>query len=143
MLKDNDLAEDIVQTVFLKLWEKKGRLQMEEKIGGYLYKATHNLSLNYIRNNKIRNERIKDANRSVHSLANDVEENILASDLSKRIHRIIEDFPERCRLIFLKSRVEGKKYSEIAAELGISVKTVEAQIGKALKILKEKLQDYL
>ncbi len=143
ILKDNDVAEDIVQTVFLKLWEKRERLQIEEKIGGYLYRATYNLSLNHIRDNKIRKKHIKEAKRSVPSLANDVEENTLASELAKRIQDVMKGLPERCRLVFFKSRVEGKKYSEIAAELNISVKTVEVQMGKALKIFREKLQDYL
>jgi RNA polymerase sigma-70 factor (ECF subfamily) len=142
ILKDNDVAEDIVQTVFLKLWEKKDGLLMEEKIGSYLYKITYNLSLNYIRDNKTRNERTKDAARTLDPLTNHGDEDILVSDLSKRIRAVMETLPERCRLIFLKSRVEGKRYAEIASEMDISVKTVEAQIGKALKIFREKLQDY-
>lgn len=143
ILKDNDDAEDITQTVFLRLWEKKDELLMEEKIGGYLYKSTYNLSLNHIRNNKTRDKRIKDANRAVNPIVNNVDEDILASELSTHIREVIDRLPERCRLIFLKSRIEGKKYIDIAAEMNISVKTVEAQIGKALKIFREELKDYL
>ncbi|WP_344978174.1 RNA polymerase sigma-70 factor [Compostibacter hankyongensis] len=143
MLKENSAAEDIVQTVFLKLWEKKGQLLGEEKVGSYLYKSTYNLSLNYIRDSKTRGKHKQDAAQAIDPLVDNTHDKILATDLSLRIRGVMEELPPQCRLIFLKSRVEGKKYAEIASELNISVKTIEVQIGKALKVFREKLKDYL
>lgn len=143
ILKDNHLAEDIVQTVFLKLWEKGDKMLMEEKIGNYLYKTTHNLSLNYIRDQKVKEKYMREAAGVADPLVDHVNEEISASELSGHIRAVIKKLPEGCRAVFLKSRVEGKKYAEIAAEMNISVKTVEAQIGKALKIFREELKDYL
>ncbi len=143
ILKDNHIAEDIVQAVFLKLWEKKDQLLMENQIGSYLYRTTYNLSLNYIRDNKTRKRHIKNVSKTIHSSVDNVNEKLSGSELSIHIHEVIETLPPRCKLIFLKSRKEGKKYKEIAAEMNISVKTVEAQMGKALKIFREALKDYL
>ncbi|SDG38127.1 RNA polymerase sigma factor, sigma-70 family [Chitinophaga filiformis] len=71
------------------------------------------------------------------------EQQTLTRELEKHIAQATGALPEQCRVIFLKSREEGKKYAEIAAELNISVKTVEAQMSKALKLMREKLADYL
>lgn len=143
IVKDNDASEDIVQVVFLNLWEKKDRLLGEEKIGSYLYKSIYNLSLNHIRNKKTKLKNTKDASRIGDHLVQNAADRTIANDLSTGIRQVLNSLPTQCRIIFLKSREDGKKYAEIAAELGISVKTVEAQIGKALKIFRKQLQDYL
>ncbi len=143
IVKNNDVADDITQTVFLKLWEKRDKVLMDNKIGSYLYKTAYHLSLNSIRNNKVKERYIKDISENRHSSANNIDDEASASDLSKLIREVTERLPARCQLVFLKSRVEGKKYTEIATEMNISVKTVEAQISKALKIFREELKDYL
>ncbi|HVI47150.1 MAG TPA: RNA polymerase sigma-70 factor [Chitinophaga sp.] len=143
MLKDNDAASDVVQSVFIKLWEKRDVLLMEEAIGSYLYKSTHNLCLNHIRNTKTREHHTQYAAADMTPVVNNTKDKVLTAELSGRIQGVLESLPTQCRIIFIKSRMEGKKYAEIAAELEISVKTVEAQIGKALKIFREKLGDYL
>lgn len=143
ILKDGDAAEDIVQTVFLKLWEKKDRLLALEKIGSYLYKSTYNLSLNYKRDHKTRDIREKEGSSTINPMVDQINEEILATELSLRINRVLEELPSQCRIIFLKSRTEGRKYLEIAKDLNLSVKTVEVQMGKALRILRERLKEYL
>lgn len=143
ILKNNQLAEDIVQNVFLTLWQKRDGIQIGEKIGNYLYTTTYHLSLNHLRNQKVKKRYVAEAMNTVKLHDNSATEKIAASDLHTRIQAVVEKLPARCRAVFLKSRVEGKRYAEIATEMNISVKTVEAQIGKALKIFREELKDYL
>lgn len=143
ILKDNDTAEDIVQTVFINLWERMDHLQLEDAIGSYLYKSTYNRCLNHIRNDKTREQRTYDAAGRMHQAVNNAEDRVRTTELSGRIQTVLENLPPQCRLIFVKSRMENKRYATIAMEMGISVKTVEAQMGKALKIFRDKLKNYL
>lgn len=140
LLKDEDQASDIVQQVFVRLWEKREKVVMGDAIRGYLYRAVYTLCLNYIRDGKTKAQYIAHAGRNMDHI---VEDKLQASELSNRINIIMESLPPQCRLVFVKSRIEGKKYAEIAAEMNISVKTVEAQIGKALSLFRSKLADYL
>lgn len=142
IVKNNEEAEDIVQAVFAKLWEKWEDIDMQESTRAYLYKWVHNRCLNNLRHEKIR------ANYVVQTTAGKidngnvvVESTVQEKELSKQIRDAIASLPPQCRLIFQKSRFEDKKYHEIADELRISPKTVEVQMGKALKILRNKLLD--
>lgn len=138
IVKDSDEAKDIVQTAFVKLWEKRNEVNMSTSARSYLYTSVHNLSLNTIRNRKSReshHEYLKPQETAgdLHSAEQ--------KEVRARINHAIEALPQRCKEVFCKSRFESKKYAEIAEELNISVKTVEVQIGKALKILREVLAD--
>ena len=143
LLKDMDAASDIVQVVFKKLWEKRDDLLMEDTIKGYLYKATHNLCLNSIRDQKVRAQHLQVVALNTATIHGNARDKVMVNELTVRIQAVTDSLPPQCRLVFIKSRVEGKKYAEIASELNISVKTVEVQIGKALKIFRSKLGDYL
>lgn len=140
IVRENEQAKDIVQTAFCKWWEKRMEIRIESSIKSYLYTAVYNHSLNHIRNTKNRKtytvdfteNNIEAAEENRHDLAN-------STELEYRLKNAIEDLPPRCKLIFLKSKFEKKKYSEIAAELNISVKTVEAQMGKAFKHLRGRM----
>jgi RNA polymerase sigma-70 factor (ECF subfamily) len=139
MIKDNEEARDIVQKVFIKLWEKRHEVNIPGSAHLYLYTAVHNLCLNAIRDKKTRTNYISHYTHSetgitVASLAEEKE-------LERQIYAAIDTLPPRCREVFCKSRLEGKRYAEIAGELQISVKTVEVQMGKALKILRSLLAD--
>lgn len=138
IVKENGEAKDIVQAAFVKLWEKRNEVNMNTSAKAYLYTSVYNLSLNTIRNRKTR-EGHHQQMRPVQftSDLNSAEQ----KETRTRINEAIEKLPGRCREVFCKSRFEGKKYAEIAAELDISVKTVEGQVGKALKILRETLSD--
>jgi len=138
IVKENGEAKDIVQAAFIKLWERRNEVNMNTSTKTYLYTSVYNLSLNTIRNRKTREEHHQQMiPPGFTSWLNTTEQ----KEMRIRINRAIEDLPERCRQVFYKSRFEGKKYAEIAAELDISVKTVEGQMGKALKILRETLSD--
>ncbi|HEU4858222.1 MAG TPA: RNA polymerase sigma-70 factor [Chitinophagaceae bacterium] len=143
ILRDEMEAEEMVQQVFFKLWERNENLSLTGSVSAYLYRAVHNESLNYIKHQKVR------SNHQLHiaySMKNEVEhpaKEILSGELEKKIHSALNELPEQCRTIFQMSRFDELKYREIADKLGISVKTVENQMGKALKLLREKLVDFL
>jgi len=143
ILRDETQAEEMVQQVFFKLWERNENLSLTGSVSAYLYRSVHNESLNYIKHQKVR------SNHQLHvaySMKNEVEhpaKKILAGELEKRIHSALNELPEQCRTIFQMSRFDELKYREIADKLGISVKTVENQMGKALKLLRVKLVDFL
>jgi len=143
ILRDEEEAEEMVQQVFFKLWERNENLTLTGSVSAYLYRAVHNESLNYLKHQKVR------SNHQLHvaySMKNEVEhpaKKVMAGELEKKIHTALNELPEQCRTIFQMSRFDELKYREIADKLGISVKTVENQMGKALKLLREKLVDFL
>lgn len=142
MLKDEDTAKGMVQNIFLKLWERKERLDFTGSIQAYLYGAVYHECLNYLRHEKVkaghRDHVIYTMKDKEHT-----DSGIELLDLQEKLHAALNGLPEKCRTVFQLSRFEELKYKEIADRLGISVKTVEAQMGKALKILRFKLIDYL
>lgn len=142
MLKDEDLAEEIVQGMFLKFWEKRQNLQIQS-IKAYLYKCVYNDSLNYLKQEKTK---IKYQQFTLHTMNTEHESaasKIELTELQKRLSIALNQLPEQCRTIFQMSRFEELKYREIAERLGLSIKTIENQMGKALKILRLRLADFL
>jgi len=143
ILKDEVEAEEMVQQVFFKIWERNENLSLTGSVTAYLYRAVHNESLNYIKHQKVKSDHKL---HIAYSMKNEVEhpgKKILASEMEKKIHEALNELPEQCRTIFQMSRFDELKYREIADKLGISVKTVENQMGKALKLLRAKLVDFL
>jgi RNA polymerase sigma-70 factor (ECF subfamily) len=142
-VQDRDEAEEIVQATFLSVWEKKDNLAIHTGVKPYLYAMVRNASLNVLKHEKIKQQHaaveLAVAERSVES----VSRTIMASELETRIYKALDKLPEQCRLVFKLSRFEELKYAEIAEQLSISIKTVENQMGKALKIMREQLKDYL
>jgi RNA polymerase sigma-70 factor (ECF subfamily) len=140
---DLDSAKEVVHSVFIKLWERRNELEKGMSLKSYLYTSVHNRSLNYIRNRKkFRSGEVKDEDFSSFQNGDDAD-GIESRELESKIGLLIEKLPEKCRIIFKLNRFEGLKYQEIADKLGISVKTVEAQMSKALRILREGLKTYL
>ena len=140
IVRDNAEAKDIVQSAYVKLWEKRREVNITSSGQSYLYTSVYRLSLNTIRNRKIR-----DAHHG-EIIPIQAREGLNATEEKEKRARIdgaIDKLPPRCKEVFCKSRIEGKKYAAIATELGISIKTVEAQMGKALKMLREQLADLL
>ncbi|GGB18161.1 RNA polymerase sigma-70 factor [Puia dinghuensis] len=142
ILRDGHLAEEVVQVVFARFYEKMARITIEASVEAYLYRAVYNESLNQRRREKVRREYRKHAERhgegtSVPGEGGDHRE------LEARLHQALNELPQQCRTIFQLSRFEELKYREIAHRLDLSVKTVENQMGKALRILRDKLLPYL
>lgn len=143
MLKEIDEAEEVVQNLFSGIWEKRTELEISVSLKSYLYRAVHNHCLNRIKHLKIREEYQQYANSYYESSYESVSQSVIKNELERKIEEAIDKLPEQCRLIFRLSRFEELKYHEIAEQLGISPKTVENQIGKALKILRVELAEYL
>lgn len=135
-------AEDIVQDLFVKLWANRLTLQVEQSLGAYLYGAVKNACLNHIKSQKIRAEYASKQNLSMegdHYISNEID----ASDLHVLIETAVYSLPAERQKIFRMSREDGLKYAEIAEKQGISIKTVEAQMGKALQYMRHMLKDFL
>lgn len=142
-LNDREEAEEIVQTMFCKLWEQRQDLDINISVQAYLFRAVRNACLNQIKKTHIR-----DAYKAMNleNINNNPEfqpDRTTEKELHRRIEKAIADLPEQCRLIFKLSRFEELKYKEIAEQLNISIKTVENQMGKALKKLRWDLADFL
>jgi RNA polymerase sigma-70 factor (ECF subfamily) len=142
ILRDEDTAKGMVQNVFLKLWERRERLQFSGSIKAYLYGAVYNECLNNLRHQKVK---VDHQQHVLYMTKDNAEEStgMELLDLKEKLQQAMNDLPEKCRTVFQLSRFEDLKYQEIADELGISIKTVENQMGKALKTLRLKLVDYL
>lgn len=142
-VRDREEAEEVVQNVFTNVWEKRDNLSIHTGVKPYLYAMVRNACLNLLKHEKIKQQHaameIAVGERSSESVARTVE----ASELEHRIVEAMSKLPEQCRLVFKLSRFEDLKYAEIADQLNISVKTVENQMGKALRVMREQLKDYL
>ena len=134
ILRDDDEAKDAVQAVFLKLWEKGEALDGNKSIKSYLYTSVHNHCLNIKRHQKVKARHLASSEEPTYQM----EDKLSRQEDSRNIMAFLKKLPPRCRRIFIMSRLDEKKYADIAAELGISIKTVEVQMGKALKILRKK-----
>ncbi|OSZ79219.1 RNA polymerase sigma-70 factor [Chitinophagaceae bacterium IBVUCB1] len=142
ILYDEDEAEEIVQQMFVKLWEKKEKLHELQSVNAYLYRAVHNDCMNYLKHEKVKANYRSHALHTGSEAASDASDNKL-HQLEERLRQALAELPEQCRTIFQLSRFEELKYREIADRLGISVKTVENQMGKALKLMRIKMADLL
>lgn len=142
VLPDRNIAEDLVQEVFFEVWKKRDNININLSLGSYLKRAAVNKTLNYIRDRKIKFEEEEAAPPIVDQEVR-AQENMEANELQDRINEAIESLPEKCRIVFAMSRYEEMSYREISEKLGISIKTVENQISKALKILRERLSEYV
>ncbi|MBI9034204.1 MAG: RNA polymerase sigma-70 factor [Bacteroidales bacterium] len=142
-LKDLESAEEVVQNVFFKLWVNREKLIIKNSVESYLFRAVRNASLNVIKHLKIREEYKAHNQREIQLSEQDNSGEFVLTELEQKIREVIDLLPFDRRRIFIMSRYEGLKYQEIADKLGISVKTVENQIGRSLKLLKKELADYL
>ncbi len=140
IIEDEIAAEEIVQDYFVKLWEKKHQLSIESSLKNYLFRSVKNLCLNFIKHNNIKAQYARQFVSEAEK--NNFSDYFMEVDLAKKIEESIQSLPEKRREIFRMSRDEGLKYREIAEILKISIKTVETQMGLAIKTLRDKLKDY-
>ncbi len=130
-------SEDVVQELFIRLWIQRGKLEINENISGYLYRASKNAALNHLRAEKSRQKSIQ--NMPVQEWQSD--DNLIEQiEFSAVLNQCISQLPERSRDVFMKSRFDGLKQQEISDQLGISVKTIKNQIWKSLQFLKACLE---
>ena len=141
LVKRQDIAEDIVQQVFMNVWEKIERMDVEKGVVSYLFQSTRNRCLNHLKSSYQSGTVHVDVPSDERSVP--AERTLEEKELSIRIKTAVNELPEKCRQVFLLSREGQFSYKEIACLLDISVKTVENQIGKALKHMYERLGSYL
>lgn len=137
---NTDLAEEIVQEVFSNLWAKSEGITIKTSIKSYLYGSVRNACLNHLKHLKVQ----KQHQEYEMQKSDFVEIDFLELDeLQQKIDEALSKLPTKCREIFELSRFEEMKYKEIATELNISIKTVESQMGRALKVMRDSLGKYL
>lgn len=143
---NEEVAKELVQDTFLKLWEVKTALNDDTHLSSYLYRITRNNCLNYLKHLKVQEKfrnysalKRMELELNYNALNHDSAERLISEELEEKINQVIDSLPPRCKQVFKLSRFQDKKYREIAHELNISIKTVENQIQKALKILRENL----
>lgn len=142
--KNEGLAADVVQDTFLKVWANRDRLKPELAFYAYLSKLCRNLVLDHYKREEVRT-RHKDHVRSLEEKpSRDPEQELNKSAFEEKIHDVINShLPEKCRAVFLLSRIENLSNQEIAEAMGVSKKTVENQLYRALKILRKKCSEFL
>lgn len=143
ILKDKALAEDLAQDTFFKFWDKRASIDIQTSLKAYLRRMAVNEALYYLRKNKKFQKDSEVEPSDLGGSTNTVEDQLLQQELEDKIAAAIKTLPPRCQEVFRLSRFEDKSYKEIAAKLEISIKTVENQMGKALKILRAALREYM
>lgn len=141
---DKEQAEDIVQDVFIKIWENRANIQIKISSFSYLYRSVINACYNEVKRKKVINlKHSNETDLNNLSFSHNIEENMDFSHLQNTIQKSIEKLPPKCKTIFILSRFENYKYKEIAEMLDISIKTVEAQMGIAINRLNTELKPIL
>lgn len=142
VLRDEGVAEELSQDVFLELWRRREALSPDSSVAGYLMQAVRNRSLNHLRHLAVRRKSVV----YVEALSEPVERadaQAHAGELETAMVSAIAELPPRTKEVFLLSRERGLRYSEIAEQLGVSVKAVEANMSRALRIMRERLAPWL
>ena len=149
IINDSSLAKDVVQNVFIKIWETHTSFSFENP-EAFIYKMVRNASLNYIRHLKVVDSlksKVKDRYLGEELYYIDMVGNepyiLIEKELQEKILAVMESLPDKCLTVFRLSRIDGLKNKEIAEQLNISIKSVEKHISKALQIYREKFADYL
>jgi len=142
ILKDQSAAEDVIQKLFSTLWEKRESLQIMD-VKSYLYRAVHNFCLNDLKRSKHSNLHVEISDKLAIASTVYSNQDVLQNELTQQIENAIDSLPEKCGEVFRLSRMNELSYREISEKLDISIKTVENHMGKALKLMRIELKEYL
>jgi len=138
-----EISEEVVQDVFIKVWENRESLQIEKSIKSYLYRSVYNLSVNAIRNNKRLNNSVEiDSNCRNFKSYDNADNDILLNELEFRLFETINSFPEKQKNVFILRRFDGLSYKQISTELNMSERMVEKYVSKSLVALRHELIEY-
>jgi len=143
---DSDTSQDVVQEVMINLWERRNHILITTSVKSYLFKSCHNRFLQQLKKQK-RNADLLDKIRwktlfDAYYLDAPIEEDLYEEKMTK-LNQLLLRLPPRCREIFIQNKLEKRKYREIAIDMGISIKTVESQMSKALHFLKTNAHHFL
>jgi len=141
-VRSRAVAEEVVQDVMLELWRRRESLAKDSSPQAYLFQSTRNRALNHIRHERVERKSEPELMRQTEMSAS-APSQLVEEEIEVALRTAVSELPDRCREVFELSRTHGLKYAEIATVLGISVKTVEAQMGKALRSLRVKLAPWL
>jgi RNA polymerase sigma-70 factor (ECF subfamily) len=141
MLNDRSAAEETVQDVMLELWRRRDTLQLTGSPQAYLFQSTRNRALNRLR--RLRVERREEFDTDSLPSRRGADATAFEHEIDRALREAIASLPPRCREVFELNRMQGLKYAEVAEVLGVSVKAVEAQMGKALRTLRDKMAPWL
>jgi RNA polymerase sigma-70 factor (ECF subfamily) len=137
-----EIAEDIVSEVFCKFWKTKAYESVTASYRYYLFRSVRNEAYNYLRLEFQKLDEIEKADTRESADSQRPDQVLQFEEVFHRVEDLVESLPPQCRKVFLLNRFEGRKYGDIATELGISIKTVEVHIGKALGIVRKGLKDH-
>lgn len=137
--EDLEVSRDLVQDLFLSIYDSRQQLSIRTSLRSYLYRAVKNRCLNHLKHLSIGKKYTETIIPEVQARDPGLEEEIDAIEMEARIFETVSGLPARCRQIFNMSRIDGKRNTEIARELNLSVRTVETQISKALRSLRDSL----
>ena len=140
-LCNNDEAEELVQSVFINIWEHRGSLNESMSVKNYIYRSAVNYIYNYIKKKAVRMRFIESEIQKGETLSNHTYEQVFFHDLERSVNAIVGTLPSQQQKIFQLSRYEGLTHEEIAKKLDLSVRTVENQVFRALKVIRNKLKD--
>lgn len=141
LIKDQDTAEEIVQDLFCRIWKDREKIRIESSLNGYLFRSVHNSCLHLIEHLRVVGKHAEEMMYQPQESPESPSDILNYKELQAKIASILEKLPERCGRIFCMNRFEGLKYNEIAEQLSVSVKTVEANMGKALKEFRKELTE--
>lgn len=142
-LKEQEASEEICQEVFFQLWINREKTEIKTAISSYLYRAVRNRCINLIKHIDIRENYKQYNSEQLESNQSHSTDALTVSELDQKIRTAIDQMPLQRKKIFIMSRYEELTYKEIAEKMGLSKKTIENQMGKALQYLREELKDYL
>ncbi|HYD54607.1 MAG TPA: RNA polymerase sigma-70 factor [Gemmatimonadaceae bacterium] len=142
MLHDRGAAEEVVQDVMLELWRRRESLDSSGTPQAYLFRSARNRALNQLRHRRVQARTEPQLVAEVPAIPR-ADAVAGAEELAEAVRQAIESLPPRCREVFELSRMHGLRYTEIAQTLGVSIKAVEAQMGRALRTLRERLAPWL
>lgn len=149
-VKEKAMAEEIVGSFFVSLWEKRNTIEIKDSVKSYFYSSVHNLCIKYLEHLKVmkkyeeyarsrlRSKELMAPSSNAYPLAN-----LISQEIVEEIEKSISELPEKCREIFCLSRFEEMSYEDISAKLDVSVNTVRTQMARALQKLRESLKNYL
>ncbi len=150
ILKNPIVAEELVQEIFIKIYENHSVINIDTSVKAYLYRTVHNQSVNYIKNSRVKlrlteeayREIIYHADLAIQNFSEELLDNLATSELENHLNKVIESLPTQCREIFLLNRQDELSYTQIASKLGISANTVKTQIMRALERLREAFKKF-
>jgi RNA polymerase sigma-70 factor (family 1) len=142
LVKDKDIAKDLVQDVFINLWEKRGHVDPDLNFDNYIFTITYNSIRRFFRRRSIETKVIDHMIRNSPAIMESVEGKVIFDELLEIANRTIESLPPKRKMVYKLSRQEGMKIKEIAEKLNISTRTAENHMAKALKFLKEELSGF-